>query len=39
MFLDEMSLEDKNLIINLFISNKTLVLSGIIKGCGQFSSE
>lgn len=39
MFLDEMSLEDKNLIINWFTSNKTLVLSDIIKGRGQFSAE
>lgn len=39
MFLDEMSLEDKDLIINWFTSNKTLVLSDIIKGRGQFSAE
>lgn len=39
MFLDEMSLEDKDLIIKWFTSNKTLVLSDIIKGRGQFSAE
>ena len=39
MFLDEMTLEDKDLIINWFTNNKTLVLSDIIKGRGQFSAE
>lgn len=39
MFLDEMTTEDKDLIINWFTNNKTLVLSDIIKGRGQFSAE
>ncbi len=39
MFLDEMTIEDKNLILNWFNDNKTLILSDIIKGRGQFSAE
>lgn len=39
MFLDEMTKEDKDLIINWFTDNKTLVLSDVIKGRGQFSAE
>ena len=39
MFLDEMSEKDKNLILGWFEKNKTLVLSDIIKGRGQFSAE
>lgn len=39
MFLDEMSTYNKNLIINWFSDNKTLILSDIIKGRGKFSAE
>lgn len=39
MFLDEMTVEDRNLILNWFTKNKTLVLSDVIKGRGQFSAE
>ena len=39
MFLDEMTLEDRELILNWFSENKTLILSDIIKGRGQFSAE
>ena len=39
MFLDEMTEEDRKLILNWFTQNKTLVLSDIIKGRGQFSAE
>lgn len=39
MFLDEMTKDDKDLIINWFNDNKTLILSDIIKGRGQFSAE
>lgn len=39
MFLDEMDEADKNLILKWFTDNKTLILSDIIKGRGQFSAE
>lgn len=39
MFLDEMSEDDKNLILKWFTDNKMLVLSDIIKGRGKFSAE
>jgi len=39
MFLDEMDSNDKDLILNWFADNKTLVLSDILKGRGQFSAE
>lgn len=39
MFLNEMDENDKDLILNWFNRNKTLVLSDIIKGRGQFSAE
>lgn len=39
MFLDEMKKEDKELILKWFTDNKTLILSDIIKGRGQFSAE
>lgn len=39
MFLDEMEESDKELILKWFKDNKTLVLSDIIKGRGQFSAE
>lgn len=39
MFLDEMSNEDRNAILDWFTYNKTLALSDIIKGRGQFSAE
>lgn len=39
MFINEMTEEERNVIIDWFTSNKTLVLSDIIKGRGQFSAE
>lgn len=39
MFIDEMTEDDKNLILNWFAANKTLILSDVIKGRGQFSAE
>lgn len=39
MFLTEMTVDEQNIIINWFTSNKTLILSDIIKGRGQFSAE
>lgn len=39
MFLDEMNERDKTLILDWFSDNKTLILSDIIKGRGQFSAE
>lgn len=39
MFLDEMTNQDRDLILGWFAVNKTLILSDIIKGRGQFSAE
>ena len=39
MFLNEMDTEKQNLVIEWFKQNKTLILSDIIKGRGQFSAE
>lgn len=39
MFIDEFTLEEQNLLLNWFTNNKTLILSDIIKGRGQFSAE
>jgi hypothetical protein len=39
MFFDEMSDMEREIILNWFTTNKTLVLSDIIKGRGQFSAE
>lgn len=39
MFLTEFSMDEQNLIVNWFTKNKTLILSDIIKGRGQFSAE
>ena len=39
MFLSEMEPEKQNIVIDWFKHNKTLVLSDIIKGRGQFSAE
>ena len=39
MFVDEFTLEEQNLLLNWFTNNKTLILSDIIKGRGQFSAE
>ena len=39
MFLSEMEIEKQNLVIAWFKQNKTLILSDIIKGRGQFSAE
>ena len=39
MFLNEMETEKQNIVIEWFKQNKTLILSDIIKGRGQFSAE
>ena len=39
MFLTEMDPEKQNTVIKWFQQNKTLILSDIIKGRGQFSAE
>ncbi|MCM1266189.1 MAG: hypothetical protein NC200_08330 [Candidatus Gastranaerophilales bacterium] len=39
MFLDEFDSEEQSKLLDWFISNKTLILSDIIKGRGQFSAE
>jgi len=39
MFFNEMTKEEQQIIINWFNENKTLILSDIIKGRGQFSAE
>lgn len=39
MFFDEMTQEEQNQILNWFQKNKTLILSDIIKGRGQFAAE
>ena len=39
MFLSEMETEKQDTVINWFKQNKTLILSDIIKGRGQFSAE
>jgi len=39
MFFDEMADKERQIILNWFTVNKTLVLSDIIKGRGQFSAE
>lgn len=39
MFFDEMTYEERKIILNWFTFNKTLILSDIIKGRGQFSAE
>lgn len=39
MFLNEMETEKQNTVIDWFRQNKTLILSDIIKGRGQFSAE
>ncbi len=39
MFLNEMEQEKQDIVINWFTQNKTLILSDIIKGRGQFSAE
>ena len=39
MFLNEMETKQQDAVINWFAQNKTLILSDIIKGRGQFSAE
>ena len=39
MFLTEFSVEEQNLVLDWFKKNKTLILSDVIKGRGQFSAE
>lgn len=39
MFITEFNNEEQNLLLNWFKSNKTLILTDIIKGRGQFSAE
>lgn len=39
LFIDEMSIEDQNKIINFFNDNKIMVVTDILKGRGQFAAE
>lgn len=39
MFMNEMDIQKQNAVIEWFTQNKTLILSDIIKGRGQFSAE
>lgn len=39
MFVDEFTQEEQNLLLSWLATNKTLILSDIIKGRGQFSAE
>ncbi len=39
MFIDEFTLKEQNLLLEWFSINKTLILSDIIRGRGQFSAE
>lgn len=39
MFLNELDTEKQNIVMDWFRQNKTLILSDIIKGRGQFSAE
>lgn len=39
MFIDEFNEEEQKTLLNWFLDNKTLILSDIIKGRGQFSAE
>ena len=39
MFIDELSINEQKALLNWLSSNKTLILSDIIKGRGQFSAE
>lgn len=39
MFIDEFTEEEQEALLNWFSNNKTLILSDIIKGRGQFSAE
>ena len=39
MFITEFNNEEQNFLLNWFKSNKTLILTDIIKGRGQFSAE
>ena len=39
MFLNEMTVEEQNLVLNWLLSKKMIILTDIIKGRGQFSAE
>ena len=39
MFFTEMTMEEQNIVVDWFSKNRTLILSDIIKGRGQFSAE
>lgn len=39
MFLDEFEIEKQNILINWFNTNKSLILTDILKGRGEFSAE
>jgi len=39
MFLDEMSLDDQDKLINFIQKNKILIISDILKGRGEFSAD
>lgn len=39
IFLDEMSIEDQNKLLNFFEENKILIVSDLLKGRGEFSAD
>lgn len=39
MFMDKMSKEETNLVLNWFEKNKVLIVSDILRGRGEFSAE
>jgi hypothetical protein len=39
MFLDEMSESDQNKLIKFFNDNRILIVSDLLKGCGEFSAD
>ncbi len=39
MFLNEMTIQEQQTILNFFETNKTLIITDILKGRGKFSAE
>lgn len=39
MFMDEFSETERNLVLQWFNQNRTLIISDILKGRGQFAAE
>jgi UPF0288 family protein (methanogenesis marker protein 3) len=39
MFINELTEEEQNILIDFFRENKTMIISDILKGRGQFSAE